>query len=331
MPNSECRVPSARTVPAARPLRSTRPAHSAFGIRHSALLLLLAACSRAPAPAPVAALDPAAFDGTRALNEAAQLTAIGPRPSGSPAVAQAALHLQKRLQSVGVTAEIEVFTNDTPRGRMVFRNVVGTLPGAGSNLVVIGSHYDTKSGILNFVGANDSASSSGALLELGRVLAAAPRLPWAVQLCFFDGEECIQSYDANDGLHGSRQRAAQLVKSGQARQVKAVVVLDMVGDRDLTVTLPRNGTPTLLAGVLEASYGENARAHFSLHPYGVGDDHVPFLEAGMPAVDIIDFDYGSAPGLNDYWHTAADTMDKLSADSLQIVGRTVLRTLNALP
>lgn len=330
MPNFECRMPSG----GARSTAPHRPGlHSAFGTQHSALLLLLllSACARAPAPAPIPPLDAAAFDGARALHEAGQLVAIGPRPSGSPGAERTSLHLQKRLQSLGVPAELEVFTNDTPRGRMVFRNVVGELPGATSNLVVLGSHYDTKSGILDFVGANDSASSSGALLELARVLAAAPQRPWAVQFCFFDGEECMQSYDANDGLHGSRHRAAQLVRTGRAPRVKAVIILDMVGDRDLSVTLPRNGTPALLAGVLEASYGENARDKFRLHPYAVGDDHVPFLEAGMPAVDIIDFDFGSAPGLNDYWHTSADTMDKLSADSLQIVGRTTLRTLNALP
>jgi glutaminyl-peptide cyclotransferase len=293
------------------------------------LLLLLAACGR-PALPPPAQLNPAAFEGQRALYEAANLVAIGPRPSGSPAAEQAALHLQRRLQSAGVRAEIEVFTNVTPAGPLVFRNVLGVIPGTGSNLVVIGSHYDTKAGIANFVGANDSASSSGALLELGRVLAASPPRPWTVHLVFFDGEECLQTYGPADGLHGSRHRAAQLVRQQLAPRVRAVLVLDMIGDRDLTVALPRNGTPELLAAVLEASYGENARSHFTLNPFGVGDDHVPFLEAGMPAVDIIDFEYGSAPGLNDYWHTSADTMDKLSADSLQIIGRTVLRTLNTI-
>ena len=327
MPNAECRMPNTKNLPVAR------LGHSALGIRHSALLLclLLAACARKPAPPAGPAFNPAAFDGARALKEAADLVAIGPRIAGSPAAEQAAKHLQSRLLALGIHARLEVFTNTTPAGTVVFRNVVGTIPGAASNLVVLGSHYDTKSGIPGFVGANDSASSSGALLELGRVLAASKGLPWTVQLCFFDGEECVRSYTDNDGLHGSRHRAAQLVREGRVRDVRAVIVLDMIGDRDLGVTLPRNGTPALLAAVLEASYGENARGHFGLHPYAVGDDHEPFLDAGMPAVDLIDFDFGSGPGLNDYWHTPADTMDKLSADSLQIVGRTVLRMLSSLP
>lgn len=293
------------------------------------ILLLLVACAPAP-EAPPAQVDPAAFDGQRALFEASNIARIVPRHSGSPGAELTALHLQKRLQSAGLVAELEVFTNRTPTGPMVFRNVVAEWPGTGSNLVIIGSHYDTKSGIAGFVGANDSASSSGALLELGRALAAGPRLAVTVRLVFFDGEECQVSYNEMDGLHGSRHHAARVLRAGSVRRVKGVVVLDMVGDRNLSVTLPRNGTPSLLAAVLEESYREDARQKFALHPYAVGDDHVPFLEAGMPAVDIIDFDYGSAPGLNDYWHTPMDTLDKIGADSLQVVGRVTLRMLNRL-
>jgi len=294
-------------------------------------VLLLASCgSRAPDAPSAAPIDTARFDGSRALHEARQLTLIAPRHSGSPGAERAALHLQQRLLSVGIPAQLEIFTNQTPTGPMVFRNVVGEWAGSGTNLVIVGSHYDTKSGIAGFVGANDSASSSGALIELGRTLAAGPRLPYTVRLIFFDGEECQVSYSELDGLHGSRHHADQLAEARQTGRVRAVIILDMIGDRDLTITLPRNGTPWLLSAVLEESYRENARNRFALHPHAIGDDHVPFLEAGMPAVDLIDFDYGSQPGLNDYWHTSQDTMDRLASGSLEVAGRVTLRVLNRL-
>jgi Zn-dependent M28 family amino/carboxypeptidase len=145
-----------------------------------------------------------------------------------------------------------------------------------------------------------------------------------------DGEECVNRYGATDGLHGSRRLAAQLAQGGNAARVRGVLIVDMVGDSNLTVRLPENGTPALMQAVLDAATAEGARRHFGLGLGAVLDDHVPFLDAGLPAVDIIDFEYGSAPGLNDYWHTAADTVDKLSADSLRIAGRVVARAVNVL-
>ena len=138
----------------------------------------------------------------------------------------------------------------------------------------------------------------------------------------------MQSYGPNDGLQGSRHHAKRLVKEGLASNVLGVIVLDMVGDKDLTVTLPRNGSPELMAAVMQGAHAVGAREKFSLHKFEVGDDHVPFLEAGMPAVDIIDFDFGSAPGLNDYWHTAQDTVDKLSDQTLGIVGQVTIHVIN---
>lgn len=305
-----------------------------LGCAAAALLCAWAGgCGRRSAPAPDAAarFDPAAVDGARALDEVARLVALGLRDSGTPGAARAAEHLRDRLRAAGVAAEIETFEDETPSGPVVFRNVVGRLPGRGRGLVILGSHYDTKSGMPEgFEGANDSGSSSGLLIELARVLKAGPVVGPEIWFVFFDGEECRIAYGPRDGLHGSRRMARDLVESGRAREVRAVLVLDMIGDRNLSVTLPRNTTPELARVLLEAARAENARERFRLLPGEVLDDHAPFLLAGMPAALLIDFEYGSAPGRNDYWHTAGDTMERLSAESLALIGRVAVRFVNAL-
>jgi hypothetical protein len=310
----------------------------------------LAACRRPVGPAltassgtPPASL--AAFSGQRALDEAAALVALGPRDPGTDGAAAAARHLAGRLAQCGVAYAVDVFTNATPAGDVVFRNVLGLVGtgepraerppeqllaavAAASRVTILVSHYDTKAGISPaFVGANDGGSSSGLLLELAQALgrtADAGRSQHPVLLAFVDGEECRVAYGPNDGLHGSRRLAGSLRGRLHARQVAGVVVLDMVGDRDLHIAIPANGTPALTSAVFASATAAGTRARFSLSPSAILDDHVPFLEAGFPAVDLIDFSYGSAPHLNDYWHTDADTMDKLSAESLDAVGRTVL-------
>lgn len=278
-----------------------------------------------------AMFDASRVDGDAALREAAALVALGPREAGTPGAARAAEHLRARLEALGLETVVDTFTDPTPRGQTTFRNVIARRPGQGRGRIFLGSHYDTKSGVgEGFQGANDSASSSGLLLELARVLAAGPAVQPEINFVFFDGEECMRAYGPRDGLHGSRRLAAQLVREGCAAEVWAVIVLDMVGDRDLTITIPRNGTPRLIAHVFAAAREEGVRARFSLYPGEIGDDHDPFLEAGMPAVDLIDFFYGSQPGLNDYWHTPEDRLDKLSAESLGVVGRVVIRVINRL-
>lgn len=281
-------------------------------------------------------LHPAAFNAAKALAETEALSAITPRPSGSPGAQKAAEHLLARLRAAGIEAALDEFEEDTPAGKIIFRNVLGVLPGRdkarhpAQEWLIIGAHYDTKAGIAgNFQGANDSGSGAGVVLELARVLKAAPR-PANIILAFFDGEECQQHYAGNDGLHGSRRLAEQLTRAGRAKAVRAVIILDMVGDRDLTITIPRNSAAALIVALFQAAEAEGTRGYFSLAAREMLDDHQPFMAAGMPAIDIIDYEYGSAPGQNDYWHTPADTMDKLSAQSLAIIGRTVLRLLNGI-
>lgn len=273
--------------------------------------------------------SPSTLKGSRALAETERFVALGPRVSGTAGTEKAALYLCRRLQEMGMEAELDVFRDPAPGGPVIFRNVLGRLPGAGTNWIVLVSHYDTKHGIApDFAGANDSGSSTGLLLELGRQLGAAPACPANILLAFLDGEECRVRYGKHDGLHGSRRLAQTLVKDGRAQATRAVIVIDMIGDRDLTLTMPRNITPALGSLAMRAAAAENARHLCRLLPTAILDDHQPFLDAGIPAVLLIDFEYGSAPGANDYWHTPADALDKLSAASLQTVGRIVIRMLH---
>ena len=272
--------------------------------------------------------DPAAFQGSNALAEVGAFLAGGPREAGTPGADRAAHYLAGRLAAIGVPAEVDTFRDAVPGGTGVFHNVIARIPGTSTGIVVLAAHFDTKSGIPGFQGANDSGSGVGLLLALAAWYRSVPPPGSSVWLAFLDGEECRVEYGPHDGLHGSRHLAGRLVEQGLAGQVRAVIVADMIGDRDLGVTLPRNGTPELMTAVFNAAAKEKCRSSFALHAGEVLDDHEPFLEAGMPAVDLIDFEFGSAPGLNDYWHTAADTLDKLSADSLGKVGRVVIRALD---
>jgi glutaminyl-peptide cyclotransferase len=270
------------------------------------------------------------FRGEAAMEEVKALVAIGPRAAGTDGAEKAANHLSDRLKALNLIPSIDIFSEETPSGTLILRNVSAEIPGDNDQLVVLVSHFDTKSGLGDaFVGANDSGSSSGVLLEMARVLAAAPSRPFTFLVAFVDGEECRQAYGPKDGLHGSRRLAQQLARTGRSAKVKAVFVIDMVGDRDLTVTIPRNGSPELVDRIFTAAHELGVREKFGLHTRNVTDDHVPFLESAIPAIDIIDFAYG--PTEATYWHTPADTVDKLSAESLETVGRVVLRAAWSLP
>lgn len=302
-----------------------------------AVLILFPGCRRPQNECSRLYLNSGDFNSTNAINEIRVFTAIAPRHSGSPGAQKAAEHLAARLRALDIEASLDEFEEETPAGQMLFRNVTGILRGQAANgqpaeeWIVVGAHYDTKSGIAeNFQGANDSGSGVGILLELGRVIGTSPRMPVNFLLAFFDGEECRFQYGKNDGLHGSRRLAKQLVQDGRAAKVRAVIILDMIGDRDLNIAIPRNSAPSLISALFNAAEAEGTRAKFALCPKEILDDHQPFLSAGMPAIDVIDFDYGSAPDRNDYWHTPEDTVDKLSVRSLEIVGKTVLRLLNDL-
>jgi Zn-dependent M28 family amino/carboxypeptidase len=269
--------------------------------------------------------------GTNALaHVSAFVQACTPRDAMTPGAERAAQWLKDKLASSGLKqATIDTFVDKTPQGERQFHNVEAIIPGQTSRTILLLSHFDTKSGISpSFQGANDGGSSTGLLLELARIIAASGTPRYTIQVAFLDGEECKVTFDAQDGLHGSRHLARKLKQ--QKKDIAAVILMDMIGDRDLHIQLPHNGTGALRAGALRAADATGDRDHIAPYDGMILDDHQPFLDEGFPAVDLIDFAYGDAPGENNYWHTTSDTLDKLSAKSLAITGRIVLEMINQL-
>jgi Zn-dependent M28 family amino/carboxypeptidase len=262
------------------------------------------------------------------LARVTQLAALGPRDAGTPGAERAANWLAAELRSLGLDVTIDAFEDKMPLGRRTFYNVLARLPGQSSGRVLLLSHYDTKAGIApDFIGANDGGSSTGLLLALAQWLAHQP-LRYGLTFAFLDGEECLYGYGPNDGLHGSRHLARQ--KRDHDVPLRAVILLDMIGDRDLCFTVPRNSTPALKLLLLDAAEAQGVRDRIRLLDTDILDDHQPFLDLGFHAIDLIDFDYGSRPGANNFWHTPEDTLDKLSSETLRQVGAVTLEMLHRL-
>ena len=214
--------------------------------------------------------------------------------------------------------DVRAFEADTPHGRLQLANVIAVVPGVRRDVILLGGHYDTKYfKEFRFVGANDGGSSAALLLELTRCLAAAPR-EYTYWVVWFDGEEARVSWTATDSLYGSRRLAADLARAG--RLPRAMVLVDMIGDRDLGILRDTYSTPWLTELMWATAARLGHGRHFLRTTMAVEDDHAPFLNAGVPAVLLIDFDYPP-------WHTADDTLDKVSAQSLAIVGDVVLGAL----
>ena len=272
--------------------------------------------------------QPAAFQfpehgGEMAWREAADLVrAATPRHGGTAESARAAAWICDRC---GAPARIDRFKAPVPGGEAEFSNVVAEFPGYDpqAGLVVLVSHFDTAPGIGGtFQGANDGASTSGLLLAFARILkASSAKLRHPVALVWTDGEEKRISYGPADGLQGSKRAAKLLAASG--RKVSAVFCLDMLGDRDLSIAVPANGDAGLAALAEESAAAIGEKGLVRRSGTLIIDDHVPFADAGFPAIDLIDFEYGSAPGRNDFWHSPADTLERISPRSLGRAGRLV--------
>lgn len=249
------------------------------------------------------------------------VTRCTPRDAGTLRSFRAAYRIRDAAGAAGADARLDVFTADTPRGPKRFVNVEGEIAASpDAPWIVIVSHYDTKPGVA-CPGANDGASTSGLLVALADAIATARPKGANFAFLWTDGEESMEKYGENDGLWGSKRAAAKWRASG--REVHAVVCLDMLGDRDLKIGIPANCTEPLRRRVLAAAERAGIPDKVELRRELVKDDHVPFLEAGFAAVDLIDFEYGPAPGDNGWWHTPEDAMDKISAASLLAAGRLV--------
>ncbi|MBL8800709.1 MAG: M28 family peptidase [Planctomycetes bacterium] len=272
------------------------------------------------------------FDEAKAWAHLEALVAIGPRPAGSGGAVKTVEYLETQLKSYGLTPVRESFiARATPAGDVPMCNLYVDLPAAGESankapLIVIGSHFDTKrfEGFA-FVGANDGGSSTAVLLELARVLSLGGPRKAAYRLLFIDGEEAIRTHwEDPDNRYGSRHHVEQLKSSGLLTRVKAFVLLDLVGDKDLRINRDRYSDVWLYECFAAPARAAGMSRFVDGRAELIADDHVSFLEAGVPSVDLIDFDYG--PG-NSWWHTPQDTLDKCSPKSLGAIGRITLMGL----
>ena len=269
------------------------------------------------------------FDSNRAWEHLRQLVAIGPRPSGSPAIEQARQYVKDQLATVGLAATEQRWLEDTPAGRLTMVNLMATVPGARQDRIVIAGHVDTKRfSEFRFVGASDGGSSGAFLLEMARVLKTRKHR-FTIELLFLDGEEAVNAEWAGaDNTYGSRHYVEMGKRDGSLSSLKALVLVDMIGDRNLHVKRDTNSTPWLSDAIWSAAHRLKLDSVFLRCPdarrspcsTAVEDDHLPFLKAGIPAVDIIDLDY-------EPWHTPGDTLDAVSARSLQVIGDVVLAAL----
>jgi Zn-dependent M28 family amino/carboxypeptidase len=263
-------------------------------------------------------------NGGRAMGYVRDMVGFGPRPSGSEAMKKQQAYIKQKLK--GDNIEEDDFTADTPIGKVAMKNLIAKYPGSTNDIIVITSHYDTAYPIKNFVGANDGASSSGLLLELANHLRGKREGP-AVWLVWFDGEEAFKEWTDTDSTYGSRHLASKWKADGTAKRIKAFLLLDMIGDADLNVDEDANSTEWLSKLVGDSAKKLAVSSHFFARRTAIEDDHIPFAKIGVPVVDIIDFSYGYS---NAFWHTRNDTLDKLSGNSLQVVGDVVLEVVRSL-
>ena len=281
-------------------------------------LLMLAAALVAMAPVDSPTVK---FDSNRAWEHLRRQVSFGPRPSGSAALNECRQYILAQLKAAGIEGRQQVFMARTPLGETMMANIIGTIPGRHSERIILASHFDTKRAPdFRFVGASDGASSTATLLELGRALKGRQN-EFTIELLFLDGEEAVNwEWRDPDNTYGSRHYVQAAQKAGGVSSIKALVLLDMVGDRNLTLRRDANSTPWLVEAIWNAAGRLGQRAVFSNELTTIEDDHMPFVRAGVPSVDLIDLDYPQ-------WHTAQDDLDHVSARSLQVVGDVVLGAL----
>ena len=307
--------------------RDTRPFRPAFLVLAALVCLGPGTCLGGSAPAPVKP-PPAAFDGRRALKDAADLVALGPRPSGTDAARRAQNLLIQRLKGAGLVVRQDAFTGSTPAGDIPMKNIIGVLQGKRPGVLVIGAHYDTKRfKDAQFVGANDGGAGAAAVLELARAMSARGKPRYTYWFVLFDGEESVGEWSAEDSLYGSRHFIDMLRAQNLLGNVRAMILLDLVGDKDLTILKESNSYGAYRDLFWQKAEALGHGAHFLPAFVTAEDDHTPFVRAGIRAVNLIDFMYGDRTVPGKYWHTPEDTMDKISAESLQVTGDVVLATL----
>jgi glutaminyl-peptide cyclotransferase len=282
------------------------------------------------------ALQAQHFDGAKAYDYARQFAAIGPRWPTGPGHVKAQEFLRTQFKRNHDQFEEDSFTADTPIGSVPLTNFIVRFAGRKPGAIVLGSHYETNYPLrnINFVGANDGASTTGLLLAIAdRLRAQSARAAdkkldgCSVWLVFFDGEEAFHEWSRSDSTYGSRHLAARWGRDGTLNQIKAFLLADMIGDKDLDIQQESNSTPWLISLVARAAKTLGYERYFFEKTMAVEDDHLPFVERGVPSIDVIDLDYGPD---NSYHHTAQDTMDKVSAHSLTIDGDVFMESIRLI-
>jgi glutaminyl-peptide cyclotransferase len=303
---------------------------SASTLRHRVsslflLLVLFAAAAQSLA-------QPTHFNGERALAYARQFVACGPRFNGSPGLACAQSFLKKQFAHDNL--EDDTFTASTPAGPQSMHNFIVRFPGKKDGVIVLATHYETNYPLRNtsFIGANDGAATTGLLLEIANHLRGHQLDGYSVWLVFFDGEEAVESWSHSDSLYGSRHLAAKWQNNGTLKRIKALLIADMIGDRDLDVAREQNSTPWLEDVVGQAAKKTGNSSYFFKTGNVIEDDHLPFLQRGVPSADLIDYNFGPHDAAHpDGWHhTPEDTLDKISAKSLTVSGEVLLETIRLL-
>jgi len=271
------------------------------------------------------------IDSKRAFQYTREVTAFGPRYMGSENHKKLERYIVDHLK--GDQLEDDAFTAETVEGKFPVRNIIAKFPGTKDGIIVIMGHYDTVYSLRNsgFVGANDGGSSTAILLEFANQLRGGlrdnKRDGYSVWLVWTDGEEAVKTWSDTDSVYGSRHLAEKWEKDGTLKKIKALMVMDMIGDADLDIQRNTKGASWLLDLIYSAAERLGYQSHFYAVEEPIEDDHVPFFNRGVPCADVIDLDYGYN---NVFHHTPQDTMDKLSPKSLEIAGDTILEAIHML-
>ena len=271
------------------------------------------------APAPAQAPAKPVFDSSKAWEHLNQMVSIGPRPSGSAAIRQTRAYITRQISSYGLTVQEQPFVAQTPKGPIDMVNLIVRLPGKRPERILFTGHYDTKL-MDGFVGASDGASSGAFLIELARVLKDQPR-EYTYEFIWFDGEEAVVEWQGQDHTYGSRFYVQAAKKANAIASIKAMVLVDMIGDKNLQLRREQSSTKWLKDIIWGTAKKLGHGAIFLDEETPIEDDHLEFLAAGIPSVDIIDLDYDCC------WHKLTDNLQAVSARSLQVVGDVLLASI----
>ncbi len=263
------------------------------------------------------------FSGAEAFSYTKRAVDLGPRPDGSAAIVRLRAMIKHELAARGCETISDKFTAQTPDGPVPMENIIAKFSGISGRAIAVTGHYDTLR-VPDFVGANDGGSSTGFLLELAAALQGMPHRD-DIYLVFFDGEEAFHKWSNSDSLYGSRHLASKWSQEGINGKLKGLINVDMIGDKNLIVIYDTSSAASLRKLVWDAADSLGYSSAFPRRENSIEDDHIPFIRAGVRAVDLIDFESQGT-----FWHTSKDTMDKLSPRSFDVIGAVVMKSIQEL-